>query len=111
MFFRFDPIYLLFLVPGLLALWAQVRIQSADHEGPHYRSFSGVTGAQAVAEVMQAGGVAGVAIETVPGQLTDHYDPAHKVLRLSEGVYASPALVALGIAADESDHAHQHAHG
>jgi Zn-dependent membrane protease YugP len=112
MFFGFDPIYFLVLAPGLLlALWAQLRIQSAYQEGSHCRSSSGVTGAQAAAEVMRAGGIAGVAIEPVPGQLTDHSDPAHKVLRLSEGVDASPSLAALGIAAHESGHALQHAHG
>jgi Zn-dependent membrane protease YugP len=82
MFFGFDPTYFLFLAPGLLlALWAQVRIQSAYQEGSQYRSFSGITGAQAAAEVMRAGGIAGVAIEPVPGQLTDHYDPAPPFFR------------------------------
>jgi Zn-dependent membrane protease YugP len=108
----FDPLYFLFLAPGmLLAFWAQMRIQSAYHEGSRHRSSSGVTGARAAAEVMRTGGVAGVAIEPVAGQLTDHYDPAHKVLRLSQGVYGSPSLAALGIAAHEAGHALQHAHG
>lgn len=111
MFFGFDPIYFLFLAPGLLlALWAQMRIQSAYHEGARYRSSSGVTGARAAAAVMRAEGISNVAIEPVHGQLTDHYDPAHKVLRLSEGVYASPSLAALGVAAHEAGHALQDAH-
>ena len=111
MFFGFDPIYFLFLAPGLLlAFWAQVRIQSAYHEGSRYRSSSGVTGAQAAAAVMRAAGISIVAIEPVPGQLTDHYDPARKVLRLSEGVYAGPSLAALGVAAHEAGHALQDAH-
>jgi Zn-dependent membrane protease YugP len=111
MFFGFDPIYFLFLAPGLLlALWAQVRIQAAYHEGSRYRSSSGITGAHAAAEVMRAEGISNVAIEPVSGRLTDHYDPAHKVLRLSEGVYASPSLAALGVAAHEAGHALQDAH-
>ncbi len=111
MFFGFDPIYFLFLAPGLLlALWAQMRIQSAYHEGSRYRSSSGVTGARAAAAVMRAEGISNVAIEPVHGQLTDHYDPVHKVLRLSEGVYASPSLAALGVAAHEAGHALQDAH-
>jgi Zn-dependent membrane protease YugP len=109
-FLGFDPVYFLFLAPGLLlALWAQIRIQSAYHEGSRYRSSSGITGAAAAAEVMRSAGIFDVAIEPVPGQLTDHYDPAHKVLRLSEGVYASPSLAALGVAAHEAGHALQDA--
>jgi uncharacterized protein len=112
MFLGFDPIYILFLAPGLLlAFWAQMRIQSAYHEGSRFRSSSGVTGARAADEVMRAEGIADVAIEPVRGQLTDHYDPAHKVLRLSVGVYGSPSLAALGIAAHETGHALQHAQG
>lgn len=110
MFFGFDPVYVLFVTPGLLlALWAQIRIQAAYHEGSRYRSSSGVTGATAAAQVMRVGGISNVAIEPVPGQLTDHYDPSHKVLRLSEGVYASPSLAALGVAAHEAGHALQDA--
>jgi Zn-dependent membrane protease YugP len=104
--------YFLFLAPGLLlALWAQIRIQSAYHEGSQHRSPSGITGAGAAAEVMGAEGIADVRIEPVPGQLTDHYDPAHKVLRLSEGVYATSSLAAVGVAAHEAGHAVQHARG
>jgi Zn-dependent membrane protease YugP len=111
MFFGFDPIYFLFLAPGLLlAFWAQVRIQSAYHVGSRYQSSSGVTGAQAAAAVMRAEGISNVEIEPVPGQLTDHYDLARKMLRLSEGVYASPSLAALGVAAHEAGHALQDAH-
>jgi Zn-dependent membrane protease YugP len=111
-FLGFDPMYFLFLAPGLLlALWAQIRIQSAYHEGSQHRSPSGITGAQAAAEVMGAEGIADVRIEPVPGQLTDHYDPAHKVLRLSEGVYATSSLAAMGVAAHEAGHAVQHARG
>lgn len=110
MFFGIDPIYFLFLAPGmLLAFWAQMRIRSAYHEGSRYRSSSGVTGARAAAEVMRAAGITDIAIEPVHGQLTDHYDPSHRALRLSEGVYDSPSLAALGIAAHEAGHAIQHA--
>jgi Zn-dependent membrane protease YugP len=111
MFLGIDPMYFLFLAPGLLlAAWAQMRIQSAYHEGSRYLSSSGVSGARAAAEVMRAEGISGVAIEPVPGQLSDHYDPTSKVLRLSEGVYDSPSLAALGIAAHEAGHAIQDAH-
>jgi Zn-dependent membrane protease YugP len=110
MFLGFDPVYFLFLAPGLLlALWAQFRITSAYHEGSRYGPSSGMTGAQAAAEVLRAAGIPNLAIEPVPGQLTDHYDPSHKILRLSEGVYAGRSLAAVGIAAHEAGHALQDA--
>ena len=68
---------------------------------------AGVTGAEAAATVMQAGGATGVAIEPVAGELSDHYDPRHKVLRLSQGVYGSRSLAAVGIASHEAGHAIQ----
>jgi Zn-dependent membrane protease YugP len=102
--------YLLFALPGIaLSLWAQARISSAYAEGSRIPASSGLTGAEAAARVMQAGGVGPVAIEPVAGQLTDHYDPRHKVLRLSEGVYAGRSVAALGIAAHEAGHAIQDA--
>ena len=102
--------YLLFALPGIaLSLWAQARISSAYATGSRIPASSGLTGAEAAARVMQAGGVGPVAIEPVAGQLTDHYDPRHKVLRLSEGVYAGRSIAALGIAAHEAGHAIQDA--
>lgn len=110
MFFGADPLYLLLVTPALLlAGWAQSRIMSAYREGSRYRASSGVTGAQAAQVVMQEGGVQGVAIEPVAGQLTDHYDPSHKVLRLSEGNYQEDSLAAVGVAAHEAGHAIQDA--
>lgn len=109
--FFFDPLYFLILAPGLLlAAWAQYRVSSAFRAGSQYRSRNGVSGAQAAAEVMQAEGVQGVTIEPVPGELTDHYDPTRKILRLSEPVYGGRSLAALGVAAHEAGHAIQDAH-
>jgi Zn-dependent membrane protease YugP len=111
MFVGIDPLYYLLLAPGLLlAAWAQYRVQSAFHQGSQIPARSGVSGAQAAAEVMQTEGVHGVAIEPVAGALTDHYDPSHKVLRLSEPVYDGRSLAALGVAAHEAGHAIQDAH-
>jgi hypothetical protein len=108
--YYFDPLYFILLAPGLLlAMWAQWRTQSAYAQGKQYRAHSGLTGAQTAAAVMEAGGVTGVAIEPVEGMLTDHYDPRHKVLRLSPEVYAGNSLSALGIAAHEAGHAIQDA--
>ena len=102
--------YFLFAIPGMaLSMWAQARISSAYAEGSRIPARAGVTGAEAAAMVMQAGGVTGVAIEPVAGELSDHYDPRHKVLRLSQGVYGSRSLAAVGIAAHEAGHAIQDA--
>lgn len=106
----FDPLYFVFLAPGiLLAMWAQMRISSAYAEGSQIGARSGLTGAEAAHRIMQAEGVYDVAIEPVAGQLTDHYDPSAKVLRLSEGNYAGRSLAALGVAAHEAGHALQDA--
>ncbi|MEW4568255.1 zinc metallopeptidase [Tautonia sp. JC769] len=108
----FDPVYFLFLAPAmLLAAWAQMRVKSAYAEGAQIPSSAGVTGAQAAAEVMHSEGLNRVDIEPVDGYLSDHYDPRHKVLRLSPGVYGEHSLAALGIAAHEAGHALQDAHG
>lgn len=110
MFLGADPLYLLLVTPALaLAAWAQARIMSAYREGSRYRASSGVTGAEAARLVMEEGGVRGVAIEPVAGQLTDHYDPSHKVLRLSAGNYQQDSLAAVGVAAHEAGHALQDA--
>jgi Zn-dependent membrane protease YugP len=107
----FDPLYLLFALPAmLLALWAQWRVRSAYAEASRIRPASGLTGAEAAEEVMRAGQVPdNVAIEPVQGFMTDHYDPRHKVLRLSPEVYGGRSLAALGVAAHEAGHAIQDA--
>jgi Zn-dependent membrane protease YugP len=106
----FDPVYFLLLAPGIaLALWAQWRVSSAYHEASRISASGGYTGAEAAAALLRSAGVGGVGIETVPGQMTDHYSPAEKVLRLSPDVYHGTSLAALGIAAHEAGHAIQDA--
>ena len=95
MMFGLDPLYLVLLAPGLLlALWVQWRTHRAFRQGKVVAASRGITGAQAAAEVLQAAGVTGVAIEPVEGFLTDHYAPRHKVLRLSPDVYYGQSLAA-----------------
>lgn len=107
----FDPLYLLFLLPGLaLSLWAQFKVKSTFRRYSEVPARSGMTGAEAAAELIRQRGVSGVRIERTPGTLSDHYDPFHKVLRLSEDVYSGRSLAALGVAAHEAGHAIQHAH-
>lgn len=103
-----DPIFLLFLAPALLlAMWAQGRVRSTYAEASRVRAP--ITGRGAARMILDAAGLHDVPIEPIQGQMTDHYDPSHKVLRLSEGVYNQPSMAAVGIAAHEAGHAIQHA--
>lgn len=105
----FDPLYLLFIAPALLlSLWAQVKVKGATAKYSQVPSSSGMTGAQIARTILDANGISGVGIERADGVLSDHYDPAKKVLRLSEGVYHGRSVTAAGIAAHEVGHAIQH---
>jgi Zn-dependent membrane protease YugP len=75
------------------------------------RSLSGMTGAQAAQRILNQAGIYDVTIEHINGKLTDHYDPSNKVLRLSDSVYGSSSVAAIGVAAHECGHAIQHQHG
>jgi Zn-dependent membrane protease YugP len=106
----FDPWYFVFVAPAvLLAAWAQWRVSSAYAHASRIAAASGYSGAETAAAVMRRAGVGGVDIQTVPGQLTDHYSPGEKVLRLSPDVFEGRSLAALGIAAHEAGHAIQDA--
>ena len=94
----FDPVYLLYVSPALLlALWAQFRVRSAYAAAQQVAAP--LSGAAAARHILDSAGLQQVAIEMVPGQLTDHYDPRERVLRLSEEVYQSRSMAAVGIAA------------
>jgi uncharacterized protein len=108
----FDPMYLLFVGPAiLLALYAQMKVKSAYHHARGVAASSGLTGAQAAAEILSRSGVPGVHVEEVEGFLSDHYDPKSKVLRLSPEVYHGRSIASLGIAAHEAGHALQDGQG
>lgn len=108
----FDPLYLLFALPGLLlAMWAQSRVSSAFNTYSRVRTMRGVTGAEVARSLLQAHGIYDVTVEETNGFLSDHYDPRGKVLRLSPQVYRTPSVAAAGIAAHEMGHALQHAQG
>jgi len=97
------------LLPALiLTLYAQWKVQSTFKKMSQRRSASGMTGAQVAKSLLQRNGITDVQVANVAGNLTDHYDPVHKVLRLSESVYDSDSLAALGVAAHETGHAIQH---
>ncbi len=109
--YYFDPTYILVLIGAVLCLWAQARVSSTYKKYSRVRSRSGLTGAAAAQKILQMSGIYDVRIEHVRGELTDHYDPANKVLRLSDSVYGSSSIAAIGVAAHECGHAVQHDKG
>jgi Zn-dependent membrane protease YugP len=108
----FDPLYLLFMLPGLaLSLWASFKVKSTFREYAQVRARSGLSGAEAARELMRQKGIHDVKVEQAQGFLSDHYNPWSKELRLSPDVYNGRSLAALGVAAHEAGHAIQHATG
>jgi len=106
--FFFDPFYLIAISPALLlAFWAQYRVRSTYAEAQ--RIAAPLSGAAAARHILDSAGLQDVDIQMIPGQLSDHYDPRDRVLRLSEAVYQGQSLAAVGIAAHESGHALQDA--
>ncbi|MDP9354925.1 MAG: zinc metallopeptidase [Chloroflexota bacterium] len=106
----FDPMYFVFMLPGLLfMLWAQSKVKGNYAKYSKVRVQNGMTGAQAARALLDNNGLYNVPVEAVPGELTDHYDPRKRVLRLSQGVFNVPSVAAVGIAAHEAGHAIQHA--
>jgi len=103
-------IYLILIgVPLLLGLYAQMRVSSAFGKYKKVAATSGVTGAQAAREILNAAKIHDVEVREINDRLGDHYDPMHKRLCLSSDVYNTPSVAALGIAAHEAGHAIQHA--
>lgn len=98
---------LLIIVPAVLGLWAQMKVQGTYKKFSQVRSRGGITGREAAQYVMRAAGVEGVEIGMCKGHLTDHYDPKKKRLVLSEENYRGTSLAALGVAAHEAGHAIQ----
>jgi Zn-dependent membrane protease YugP len=96
-------------VPLLLGLYAQMRVSSAFGKYKKVAATSGVTGAQAAREILNAAKIHDVEVREINDMLGDHYDPVHKRLCLSSDVYRTPSVAALGIAAHEAGHAIQHA--
>ncbi len=109
--FGYDPTWYL-LIPGIiLAFWAQAKVSNTFARYSRVRSRRGLTGAQVARALLDQAGLPDVAVEPIPGNLTDHYDPRHRVVRLSSPVYREDSLAALGVAAHETGHALQHAKG
>ncbi|MDX1926812.1 MAG: zinc metallopeptidase [Pirellulaceae bacterium] len=108
--FGFDFMYLLFIAPALLlAMLAQWMVRSAYEQMSQVRAS--MSGYEAARRILDAGGLHNVDIEQIPGQLSDHYDPGAKVLRLSPEVFSGHSMASVGIAAHEAGHALQDARG
>lgn len=106
----FDPMYLLFILPGLvLSIWASVRVKSTFNKYSRVRSGRGLTGAEAAQVLLRAAGITDVRIVRSRGMLSDHYNPVTKTLALSDPVYGSDSVAAIGVATHEAGHAIQHA--
>ena len=109
--YGFDPTIVLVLIGVVISLWAQSRVTSTYNKYSKVRSYSGMTGADAALRLLHSQGIYDVSVRPVAGNLTDHYDPRTKVVNLSESVYRSTSIAALGVAAHECGHAMQHNEG
>ncbi len=109
--YYFDPTYILIIIAAIISLIAQWRVNSAFSKYSRVASMSGMTGAQAARMILQSNGINNVSVQRISGKLTDHYNPSTKVLNLSESVYGSTSVAAIGVAAHECGHAIQHARG
>lgn len=108
--YYFDWTYIVLVLPCvLLSLWASARVNSTFRKYSQQHSMRRITGAQAAQRVLSANGIGAVRIERVGGNLTDHYDPRANVIRLSDGVYDSTSVAAIGVACHEAGHAVQYA--
>jgi len=107
-----DMNYIVLVLPAILfSLWAQHMVKSNFKKYSKARTANGLTGAEAAVEVLRRSGVSDVRIEPVAGNLTDHFDPRDNVIRLSQSVYNTQSIAAVGVAAHEAGHALQYANG
>lgn len=110
-YYYYDPTYSLVLIGLLLCLAASARVRSTYAKYGRVRSRSGLTGREAADRILRSAGIYDVRIEHVSGNLTDHFDPGNRVLRLSDATYQSASVAAVGVAAHECGHAIQHSRG
>ena len=107
-----DMTYVYFVLPALLlAMWAQIRVTTTFNRYNKVTTSRGLTGREAARKILDANGLQHVKIEHIGGSLTDHYDPKANVIRLSDSVYESNSVGAVGVAAHEAGHAVQHSEG
>ena len=111
-YYGIDMSYIVLVMPAILfSLWAQTKVNSTFSKYQRVRCYSGYTGSQIARRILDENGLSNVRVERVSGSLTDHYDPRTHVVRLSDSVYNSDSVAAIGVAAHETGHAVQHATG
>lgn len=103
-----DWTYALVFIGAVLCMIASAKVNSTYRKYERVRSMSGMTGAEAAQRILNRSGIYDVRVEHIGGSLTDHYDPSSKVIRLSDAVYGSNSVAAIGVAAHECGHAVQH---
>lgn len=108
LYYYFDPTYILILIGVIISAAASAMVRTTFNKYSRVRSAGGLTGAQAAERILYQAGIYDVSIQRVSGELTDHYDPRNKTLHLSDSVYASDSVAAVGVAAHECGHAIQH---
>ena len=108
-YYGFDWTYLMVLAGAVLSMIASAKVNSTFQKYAKVRSMSGMTGAQVARRILDRNGLSEIPVEHVSGNLSDHYDPGRRVLRLSDSTYNSPSVAAIGVAAHECGHAIQHA--
>lgn len=105
-----DKYYIILVLPALIfAMWAQARVSGTFNRFSKVKTMSNMTGYESARRILDANGLRNVTIERVAGNLTDHFDPKKNVIRLSENVYSSNSVAAVGVAAHEAGHAVQYA--
>ena len=109
--YGFDPMYILVIIMAIVCMIASYRVSSVYKKYARIRSMTGYTGAMAAQEILRRNGITDVAVQRVPGELTDHYDPRSKTVCLSDSTYASQSVAAVGVAAHECGHVLQHYNG
>ena len=110
-YYYFDPTYILVLIGVVISMAASANVRGSFQKYSQVFSRRGIRAEQAAEQILQNAGIFDVQIQRVQGNLTDHYDPRSKTLRLSESVYGSSSVSAIGVAAHECGHAIQHAGG
>ena len=109
--YYFDPTYILIIIGVIITMIASSKMNSTFRRYSRVRCHCGLTGSQAAERILNQAGIYDVSVERVSGNLTDHYDPKNKVLRLSDATYGSDSIAAIGVAAHECGHAVQHQQG
>ena len=110
-YWGFDPTYILVLIGAVICMMASAKVKNTYQKYSQYRSMSGMTGAMAAERILHSAGIYDVTIQHVSGNLTDNYNPGKKTLNLSDSVYNSTSVAAVGVAAHECGHAIQHQQG